>query len=69
MHRMIGFWKKFWKEEDGVGVVEIILILVVLVALVVIFKDEVTSIVQKAFKSITGGANKIIGMIQFYYPI
>ncbi len=33
-------------DEDGVGVVEIILILVVLISLVVIFKKQVTSIVN-----------------------
>ncbi len=52
---------QFWKEEDGVGVVEIILILVVLVGLVVLFKDQITKIVQKAFSSITSGTGKIIG--------
>ena len=29
---------EFWKEEDAVGVVEVILILVVLIGLVLIFK-------------------------------
>lgn len=28
--------RKFWKDEDGIGVVEIVLILVILVALIVI---------------------------------
>ena len=45
----------------GIGVVEIILILVILVGLVVIFKDEVTDIVEKAFKTITNGSRHIIG--------
>ena len=54
---------RFWKEEDGVGVVEIILVLVILVGLVVIFKGEVTEIVEKAFRSITGGARDIIGVL------
>ena len=31
--------RKFWKDEDGIGVVEIVLILVILVALIVIFKE------------------------------
>ena len=30
---------EFWKEEDAVGVVEVILILVVLIGLVLIFKN------------------------------
>ncbi len=33
-------------DEEGVGVVEIILILVVLISLVVIFKSQVTQIVK-----------------------
>ena len=35
-------WKEFMAEEDGVGVVEVILILVVLIGLVLIFKDQLT---------------------------
>ena len=37
-------WKAFLQEEDAIGVVEIILILVVLVGLVVIFKKQLTSL-------------------------
>ena len=63
MKRVCERVKNFWKEEDGIGVVEIILILVILVGLVVLFKDEVTGIVEKAFRSITGGSNDIIGLL------
>lgn len=51
--------KKFWKDENGIGVVEIILILVVLIMLVVIFREQITSIVSSAFKEINGGATKV----------
>ena len=37
------------QDDSGVGVVEIILILVVLIALVVIFKDQLTSLVRSLF--------------------
>ncbi len=40
-------------EEKGVGVVEVILILVVLIGLVIIFKSQLTSLVQSIFKKIT----------------
>ena len=43
------------KDDAGVGVVEIILILVVLIALVVIFKEQLTALVENIFGSITGG--------------
>lgn len=40
-------------DEQGVSVVEIILILVVLIALVVIFKSQLLSLVQTIFSKIT----------------
>ncbi len=49
----------FLKEEDGVGVVEIILILVVLIGLVIIFKNQLTTIVNNIFKKITRQSNSI----------
>jgi Flp pilus assembly pilin Flp len=51
--------KDFIFEEDGVGVVEVILILVILIGLVVIFKDRVEKIVNAAFKSITNDSGRI----------
>ncbi len=45
--------KNFLKEEDGMGTVEIILIIVVLVGLVLIFKNQITSIVTGLFDKIT----------------
>ncbi len=31
----------FWEDESGVGVIEIVLILVVLIGLVIIFKEQI----------------------------
>ena len=36
----------FMVEEDGMGVVEVILIIVVLISLVIIFKSQITSLVN-----------------------
>lgn len=44
--------KRFWEEEDGVGVVEIILILVVLIGLVLIFKNQLRTLVNNIFTQI-----------------
>ena len=49
----------FAAEEDAVGVVEIILILVVLIGLVVIFKDQLTSLVTDILDKITRNSNAI----------
>ncbi len=51
--------KAFLKEEDGVGVVEIILILVVLISLVLIFKDQLTSIVNNIFSKIVSQSSSV----------
>ena len=51
--------KLFLQEEDGIGVVEVILILAVLIALVAIFKDRITALVQNIFRSIDKEAGKI----------
>lgn len=51
--------KAFWNEEDGVGIIEIILILVILIMIIVIFREQIVSIVTSAFKEINGDAKKI----------
>ncbi len=51
--------KNHLSSERGVGVVEIILILVVLIALVVIFKSQLNSLVQNIFSSINKQAKTI----------
>ncbi len=54
-------WKEFVMEEEGIGVVEIILILVVLVALVLIFKDKITQVVNDAFTQFETDSGSILG--------
>lgn len=51
--------KEFIREEDAVGVVEIILILVVLIGLVIIFKEQLTSLVRSILSKITKQSNSI----------
>lgn len=51
--------KAFWEEEDGIGVIEIILILVILVMIIVIFREQITEIVKDAFKQINNSSDTI----------
>ena len=51
--------KGFAAEEDAVGVVEIILILVVLIGLVIIFKEQLTSLIKNIILKITKQSNSI----------
>lgn len=55
----MGELKRFAEEEDGIGVVEIILILVVLIGLVIIFKDQLTALVQNIFQTITSKSSTV----------
>ena len=55
----MGLMKEFWDNEDGIGVVEIVLILVILIALSVIFKDKISTIISNAFSQIDDGAGTI----------
>jgi Flp pilus assembly pilin Flp len=52
--------RNFMKEEDGIGVVEIILILVILIGLVIVFKEQLSSLVTKIFSNITTKSNKVL---------
>ena len=49
----------FWEDESGVGVVEMILILVVLIGLVLIFKRQLTNIVNGIFNTINSKVGNV----------
>ena len=51
--------KAFLKDESGIGTVEIILILVVLIGLVLIFKNQLTDLVNDIFKTISNKAGQV----------
>ena len=51
--------REFMRAEDAVGVVEIILILVVLISLVIIFKEQLTNLVRSILSKITKQSNSI----------
>ena len=51
--------KKFWKDEDGMGVVEVVLITIVLVGLVILFKSQITALVNSILAKMFNQANKI----------
>ncbi len=51
--------KKFWKDEDGMGVDEVVLITIVLVGLVILFKSQITALVNSILAKMFNQANKI----------
>lgn len=52
---MLKLVKGFLKEEEGMGTVEIVLIIAVLVAIALLFKDKITGFVEKALGNIFDG--------------
>ena len=52
--------KDFLREEEGLGTVEIILIIVVLIGLVIIFKAQLRSLVETVFQKITSDSNTVM---------
>lgn len=40
------------RDEEGIGVIEIVLILVVLIGLVIIFKEQINTLLQNIFEQI-----------------
>ena len=53
--------KRFWKEESGMGTVEVILIIVVLIGLVIVFKQQIGGLVENIFKTIKEDSNAVTG--------
>ena len=57
--QMVRVAKEFAADERGVGVVEMILLLVVLIAIVIIFKKQLTNLVNSIFETINSKAGSI----------
>ena len=55
---MLGF-RKFLKDEEASGVVELVLIIVVLIMLVMIFNDQIKTIVSSILKKISDQASAV----------
>lgn len=49
----------FFQEDDGVGVIEVVLILVVLISLVLIFKKQITTLLNDIFKQISSKSKEV----------
>ena len=47
------------KKSQGMGTVEVILIIVCLVGIVIIFKSQITELVESIFSKITSQANRV----------
>ena len=51
--------KNFWDDESGMGVVEVVLIIIVHVGLVMLFKKQITSLVNMLLSKMSSQAKQI----------
>lgn len=52
LEQVTNFWKTFWNDEEGLETIEILLILSVLIAIAIMFKEKIMDWVNKLFKKI-----------------
>ena len=57
--KMWNEWKEFMKDDSGLGVIEVVLILVVVIGLVIIFKQQINTLLQNIFKQINSKAKEV----------
>lgn len=51
--------RKFWQEEEGLGTLEIVLIIAVVIILALLFKDWIINLLQKLMGDADDKANEI----------
>lgn len=47
-----------WKEEDGLGTLELILIIGVIIIIALIFKNQIKTLVENLLKSVSSKSNE-----------
>ncbi len=51
--------RSFWQDESGAGVIEMVLIIVVLIGLVLIFRNSLTALLNSIFEQIKTAAESV----------
>jgi Flp pilus assembly pilin Flp len=59
MKKVKSFFKNLWNDESAQGATEYILLIVVVVALVIMFKDRIKGLVGGKLEEIGGGFDQI----------
>ncbi|ETT51705.1 hypothetical protein C170_14970 [Paenibacillus sp. FSL H7-689] len=48
----------FWKEEDGLGTLELILIIGVIIIIALIFKNQIKTLVERLLTNVSNKSNE-----------
>lgn len=59
MKKAARLWRKLWKSEEGIGTLEIILIIAVVIIIALLFKDWIIELIEKLMERADDQANEI----------
>ena len=59
MKKLTNFFKKLWKDESGQGATEYILLLVVIVGIIIVFKDPIKKMVGDKVSELSSAVSEI----------
>ncbi|RJG22661.1 multidrug transporter [Paenibacillus thiaminolyticus] len=59
MEKSLLFFKRLWKEEDGLGMVEIVIIIAVIVVLALVFREQISTFLENLISRATKETDKI----------
>lgn len=57
--KLMGAVQSVSRQDDGMAVVEVILIIVVFIGLVLIFKSQLTTLINSIFETITSQSSQV----------
>ncbi|MBD2844325.1 multidrug transporter [Paenibacillus sp. IB182496] len=60
MTRVKGALRRFWRDEDGIGTLEIILIIAVIILLALVFRKWIMRLVQSLLTDADASAKEIM---------
>jgi Flp pilus assembly pilin Flp len=61
MSKLLQTVQAFWEDEDGLGTLEIILIIAVVIIIALLFKDWIIELIEKLMGKADDEADKIFG--------
>lgn len=59
MKKLTSRMKAFWRNEEGIGTLEVILIVAVVIIIALLFKDWIVDLVERVLESANSDAEEI----------
>ena len=53
------YLQRLWRDETGMGLVEIAIIIIIVITLAVFFKEQIMLLIEKIFDAVNVNINKI----------